>query len=175
MDFEELVSLRRSTRSYEPSEISYDEIYEIIACALEAPSWKNTETGRYYVALSKEEVEAVSEMLPDFNRESTQNACAYIVTAFKMGESGYNGGEATEEGELWGAYDLGLQNQLLILKAKELGYDSLIMGLRDVEALRGKFDIPDDEMIMAVICLGKAEGEPSRPKRKDVKDISVII
>ena len=35
-----------------------------------------------------------------------------------------------------GCYDLGLQNENLILKAKELGYGTLIMGLRAGDKLR---------------------------------------
>ncbi len=41
-----------------------------------------------------------------------------------------------ELGNGWGCYDLGLQNENLILKAKELGYGTLIMGLRATSSVR---------------------------------------
>lgn len=46
-------------------------------------------------------------------------------------------------GNGWGCYDLGLQNENFVLKAAELGYGTLIMGLRDGEQLRKVLDIPE--------------------------------
>ena len=62
-------------------------------------------------------------------------------------------------------------NENLILKAKELGYGTLIMGLRAGDKLREILSIPETETVMAVIAIGKAAEEPARPKRKDVEDI----
>ena len=112
MEFSELVKVRRSVRSYQASPIPEADIREIIACAQLAPSWKNSQTGRYYIALSEEAIAAVMESLPGFNRNSSKNA-AYIVTSFKKGQSG----AGSPEEDYWGAYDLGLQNAYLILKA----------------------------------------------------------
>ena len=69
---------------------------------------------------------------------------------------GYYYGISGNGNDYWGAYDLGLQNSYLILKAKELGYDTLIMGLRDEEKLRAYFNIPEDEIMLPVIAIGKA-------------------
>ena len=71
MEFTKLVQERRSVRSYREAEVSKEDIEEMVRTALFAASWKNTETGRYYVALSKEAVDAVRDALPDFNRNST--------------------------------------------------------------------------------------------------------
>ena len=72
-----------------------------------------------------EAVAAVRNALPLFNQKSTNNAAAYIVCTYEKEISGFTKGEADNElGDKWGAYDLGLQNAYLILKAKELGLDS---------------------------------------------------
>ena len=76
-----------------------------------------------------------------------------------------------EIGNGWGCYDLGLQNENLVLKAWELGYGTVIMGLRTGDKLREILSIPETETVMAVIAIGKAAEEPARPKRKDVEDI----
>ena len=47
MEFTELIEARRSVRKYVESEISKAEVEEIVAEALNAPSWKNTEVTRY--------------------------------------------------------------------------------------------------------------------------------
>ena len=131
-----------------------------------APSWKNSETGRYYVAIEKDTIEQVYNLLPDFNKTASKNA-AYIIATYKRGISG-NGDDT------WGAYDLGLQNSYLILKAKELGYDTLIMGLRDEEGLRKLFSIPDDEIMLPVIAIGKKDIELVLRPRKQIEEVLKI-
>ena len=178
MEFSCLLEERRSIRDYQPGvEITKADIEKMIYAAQQAPSWKNSETGRYYAAITKEGVKQVRNALPGFNSERTQNAAAYIVTTYKTKISGHDGeGNPTDaNGDAWGAYDLGLQNENLLLKARELGYDTLIMGLRDVEALKNLFAIPDDEVIMAVIAVGKRTATPDKPQRKEIDEILTII
>lgn len=163
MEFSKLIEIRRSCRSYKEGIPSKSDIEEIVKCALMAPSWKNSETGRYYVALDSEAINEVYECLPDFNKNSSKNA-AYIVATYKKGISG-NGDD------MWGAYDLGLQNSYLILKASELGYDTLIMGLRDEDRLRKYFSIPDDEIMLPVIAIGKKAKELNLNPRKEIKEV----
>ena len=171
MEFDELVKIRRSCRSYSEARISEDEIKEIITTAQLAPSWKNTQTGRYYVSLSDEAISGVFDALPEYNQRSSKNA-AYIVTTFVTKLSGKaTDGSMAEEGDLWGAYDLGLQNMLLMLKASELGYDTLVMGIRDAQALRKCFAIPEEEQIMSVISNGRKNGELGIRPRKQLDEI----
>ena len=174
MEFEELVKERRSVRSYKEAEVSPDDLKEIVRCALMAPSWKNSETGRYHAALSKEAIEAVGDCLPEFNRNRTKNA-SYIVVSFKKDISGFNEGKPCDpNGNILGGYDLGLQNAYLLLKAKEMGYDTLVMGLRDDNRLREILDIPEDEIIMAVLAIGKRNVDPDLRPRLDVEEILKI-
>lgn len=166
MEFSKLVENRRSCRSFVEAEVRKEDIEDIAKCLLMAPSWKNSETGRYYVAIEKDTIDKVYNCLPDFNQKSSKNA-AYIIATYKKGISG-NGND------YWGAYDLGLQNSYMILKASELGYDTLIMGLRDEETLREIFNIPDDEIMLPVIAIGKRNGELRLNPRKDISDVLTI-
>lgn len=169
MEFEKLLELRRSVRAYREERVDEDDIRKIIKCAQETASWKNSQTGRYYVSLSDEAINEVFEDLPDFNKNSSKNA-SYIVATFKKGISGYG----SEEADLWGAYDLGLQNAYLMLKASELGYDTLVMGLRDEKKIREYFNIPEDEIMLPVIAIGKRSKDPNKPVRKELDEILVI-
>ena len=166
MDFTKLVEERRSCRSFTNEPVSKTDIEEIIKCALMAPSWRNSETGRYYVAIDQDAINEVYECLPDFNQKSSKNA-AYIIATFKKGISG-------DGDDNWGSYDLGLQNSYLILKARELGYDTLIMGLRDENKLREIFSIPDDEIMLPVIAIGKRNGDLSLRQRKELDEVLII-
>lgn len=173
MEFNELVKLRRSVRSYRRCDVKKEDLEAIVECALLAPSWKNSETGRYYVALGEEAIEEIYNDLPDFNQNSTKNA-AYIIATFKRGISGFSDSEASKEGDIWGGYDLGLQNAYMLLKASELGYDTLVMGLRDEGKIRQYFEIPADEIMLPVIAIGKRAAEADLKPRKTLEEVLKI-
>ena len=53
MEFQKLIESRRSIRKYDGSKkVTKEQIETLIAAATEAPSWKNSETARYYCVLS---------------------------------------------------------------------------------------------------------------------------
>ena len=177
MEYEVLLNVRRSIRSYkENMTVRKETIEEMIGAAQKAASWKNSQTARYYVALSEEAIQAVRAALPGFNQNSTVNACAYIITAFETKRAGFDreGNPDNELGDEWGAYDLGLANENMILKACELGLDTLIMGLRDADALRAYFGIPASQQVAAVISVGYRTADPAMPKRKPLEDVAVF-
>ena len=172
VSFDEVLTTRRSVRSYDASKkISETEVRELLTATQEAPSWANQQPSKYYVAIGEEKLKAAMEMI-GANKDRVADAPVLIVSTFERGKSGYFQGQATNEvGEGWGAYDNGLSNCYLILKARAMGFDTLIMGMRDADQLRALFDIPEDETVMAVIALGYRNEEPTHPDRRDLDDI----
>lgn len=170
--FEEVLTTRRSVRSYDASKtISEAEIRTLLTAVQEAPSWANMEPSKYYVAIGPEKRAALLEMIGG-NKERVANAPVLIVSTFETGKSGFFRGQATNEvGDGWGAYDNGLSNAYLVLQARAMGFDTLIMGMRQADAIRAEFAIPESETIMAVIAVGYRADEPSRPARRDLDEI----
>lgn len=173
--FDEIVANRRSVRSYDSSrKISEEQIRTLIATTQEAPSWANVQATRYYVVMSEEKL---NKVLPSMlaNQEKASTAPVLIVTTYKQNQSGFFNGEAANEvGNSWGAYDAGLSNAFLVLKAKEMGFDTLIMGLRDADGLKKALDIPSDEIVMTVVALGYGNQVPKRPDRKALDEVLKI-
>lgn len=175
--FDQIVASRRSVRQYDPDKkISEAEIRTLIQTTIEAPSWANNQPVRYYAAISPEKVAAVRELLGGNNQRNTADAPVLIVSTYKKGGSGFFRGQAANEiGDGWGAYDNGLSNAYLILKAREMGFDTLIMGIRDSQGLRSLLGIPEEEEIMAVISVGYRIQDPNRPARKNIDEIAVFF
>ena len=171
--FDEVLTTRRSVRSYDATKtISEEEVRQLLIATQEAPSWANQQPSKYYVAMSKEKLDAVKELVGR-NKQNIADAPVVVVSTFERGKSGFFDGNATNEvGEGWGAYDNGLSNAYFILKARARGFDTLIMGMRDADALRELFDIPSNETIMAVISLGYRASEPNRPERRPLEEIA---
>ena len=170
MEFTELIAERRSVRKYETA-VSREEMEVILTAARQAPSWKNQQTSRCYVLETPEKLEELrAEALPSFNRNSSANA-TLVVTTYVKGVVGFNDEPPVNEiGTGWGAYDLGLHDAYLILAARNRGYDTLIMGIRDAGVIREKLGIPDNEEIMSVIAVGKRAENPSPRPRKDLAE-----
>ena len=170
--FDEVLTSRRSVRSYDATKkISEAEVRELLLSTQEAPSWANQQPTKYYVAISEDKVKAVQDMVGG-NKERIKDAPVLIVSTFERGKSGFfQGNPANEVGDGWGAYDNGLSNCYLILKARAMGFDTLIMGRRDADALRSLFSIPEDEAVMAVIALGYRDGEPRQPGHRPLDEI----
>lgn len=176
MEFSEVVKSRRSIRKYKGNTtVDREVLEEIIKFAQYAPSWKNSQTGRYYIVTSSEKLAKVKEeCLPEFNCKNCDKAPVLVVATYVMNRAGFekDGTLTNELGNQWGAYDLGLQNQNLLLKAKEMGLDTLVMGIRNAEKLREILSIPESEQVVSVISLGYGDIHPEMPKRREISEIA---
>ncbi len=179
MELNELLEQRKSVRAYDETRtVERETIEKLIAAAQMAPTWKNSQTGRYYVIAGKENLEKFRETcLHPYNAKNSAGASALIVTSFVGNISGFrkDGSRDNELGNEWGAYDLGLQNANLLLKATELGLSSLVMGLRDADKIREMLGIPSEEIIVSVIALGYAAAETERPPRKSLEEVAKFL
>ena len=169
---DDLFLTRRSIRNYEPGRtISEAQVRELLTAAQNAPSWANQQPSKYYVAISPEKHDAVLEMIGG-NKDRVINAPVFIVSTFEKSKSGFfRGNPANDAGELWGAYDNGLSNAYLVLKARDMGFDTLIMGMREANKLRELFAIPENEAILAVIALGYRAEEPNMPVHRPLDEV----
>ena len=173
MEFTELIQERRSIRAYKNEQIDHAVLEQIAREAQMAPSWKNLQASRTYVVCSPEKIEELrTKGLPSFNQKSS-NGAAYFVTTFVRETVAFTAGKAdTELGDKWGAYDLGLHDAYLVLAAKNAGLDTLIMGIRNPEAIREILGIPENEDIMSVIACGKRDQDPALRPRKPLEEVA---
>ena len=169
MEFRQLIQARRSVRAYEKAP-AHEDLVEILKMAQMAPSWKNMQASRCYVAEGAETLEKLKNALHPANQKKPGPA-ALIVTTYVKDQVGFTKGEPDNEvGNGWGAYDLGLHDAYLVLAASEMGYDTLIMGLRDAQQIRQILSIPENEEVMAVIAVGKRAEEPLLRPRKPLEE-----
>ena len=172
MEFQELITARRSIRKYDGA-VSRSDLNAILRVAQQAPSWKNQQTSRCYAVVTPETLEDLrAAALPSFNRNSSAKA-ALVVTTYVRDVVGFSDGTPVNEiGNGWGASDLGLHDAYLILAAKDMGYDTLIMGIRDAEVIREKLGIPANEEIMSVIAVGRPAETPAPRPRKAPDEVT---
>lgn len=175
MELKNAIFGRRSIRQYAPCEVKKEEIEELVRCAQASPSWKNSQTARFYASVSPEAKQNLRGCLASFNYDRTENAGAFIVTTVEHGISGYTAQGETHLGNGFECFDNGLAVENLLLAAYEMGYGSLIMGLYKEKELRSLLNIPEGEHIVAVIAIGKADVDPEMPERNSIDKVLKIF
>lgn len=175
MELQTCIEQHRSVRKYKNQSVPRELIREIIKAATFAPSWKNSQVSRYYVAEGNAKKELAS-YLGEFNGRNVQDAPVLIVSTVVNKRSGFTraGEYETHLKDGFQYYDCGMQSMNLCLKAHELGLATLVMGIYDEAAIRKLFNIDESQIIVAVTAVGYADGETSMPKRKSVDDITVF-
>ena len=88
MELQACLENRRSIRQYKDTPVSREVIKELIEAAILAPSWKNSQVSRYYVADGEKNVQ-LAECLTDFNQKNVKDAPVLIVSAVVKGRSGF--------------------------------------------------------------------------------------
>lgn len=78
MELSEALNNRKSTRHYIDKKVDKSLLDEMLSAANLAPSWKNSQTPRFYVATGEKSKNAVREALPEFNRKNSENASAAL-------------------------------------------------------------------------------------------------
>ena len=106
MEFQKLIETRRTVRKYAAdSEVTREQMETLIHAAQEAPSWKNSQTGRYYCVLSREIVDKIrATCLPGAGNAGKSENAALIVTTFVHDRAGFqkDGTADNELGNGWG-------------------------------------------------------------------------
>ena len=84
MGLDEIISRRVSVRHFDASrKIPREILTEILGAASLAPSWKNSQTARYYIAESAGAFEKIRQCLGARNARNVAGASVLAVTSFE--------------------------------------------------------------------------------------------
>lgn len=172
MEFNNILEKRRSIRKFLPTKIDKDVLNKLFLSAQQAPSWKNSQTARYYIVTNEEILNRLkNEAIDDSNKPKVNNCPCFIITTFVKNRSGFDraGNAENEIGNGWGIYDAALQHQNLISEATQQNLGTLIIGLRDIALITELLSIPEEETILSIIAIGYHEENPTAPKRKELE------
>ena len=175
MELQKCLETRKSIRKYKDTPVARETIQELVKAAQLAPSWKNTQVSKYYVAMGEAKKDFSEKCLPTFNRNNTEDAPVLIATTVVDGLSGYTQQGDTHLKHGFACFDNGLQVANFCLKATELGLGTLIMGLYKEAQVREFFNIPENEHIVAILGVGYPDQDPDAKPRKELDEILTIV
>ena len=177
MEAIECIKGRRSIRAYTNEPVDREVINKIVEAASYAHSWKHTQTARYRVIESKELKDKIaSECTHTYpnNGEIIKQAPVLVVVSFVKNRSGFerDGSFSTSKGDRWEMFDSGIATEAFCLAAHSFGLGTVIMGLFD-DTVKEAIELPDNQDISCIICLGHKAEDPVAPKRKAVEDLVI--
>ena len=170
----EAIKSRRSVRKFKENSIPHTLLEQLISIASYAPSWKNSQITRYIAIEDPKMREMIADSCcSEHNSSIIKPAPLLVATTLIKGRSGYerDGSFSTSAKDLWQAYDCGIAGQTFCLAAKELGLDTVIMGLFDMEKAASIIGVPDDQQLMSLIVVGYGDEAPDAPARKEVNQL----
>lgn len=170
MEFIELVKNRYSCKNFSGKKVEKEKLDIILEAGRLAPTAKNNQIQRIYVARSKDALIKIDELTP-----CRYKAPLVLLVAFDESEAFVYP---------WGKYNTGVEDATIVashmvLAAASLGVDSCWVNLFDPDKAREKFSLPKNEKIVAMIDLGYAnygvKPLENHFKRKNIDETVKVI
>lgn len=181
MEFKDVVINRHSVRKFDERPVDRETIKAIVDVARFAPSWKNTQVVRYHVVDSQEiKAKLATKEVAygfEYNTKTLASAAAIVIQTYKENISGFerDGSYSTKLEDRWQMYDAGISAALFCTAASEQGVGTVIQGYFDEDEIRKVVDLPENERVSAIICMGYPAKEPAASPRKEVEELVDFI
>lgn len=149
MDFLELAKERYSVRSYENRPVEEEKLLKILEAGQVAPTACNNQPQKVYVLQSREALQKVDGVTP-----MRFGAPVVLLIAYDKQESW----KATPCGDPYdaGGMDASIVCTHMMLEAQDLGIGSLWVRYFNGKEMHEAFDLPENEVVMCMLCLGYA-------------------
>lgn len=155
MEFNEVLSKRRSIRKYKETLIQRETILNILEAARVAPSASNKQPWHFIVVENK-------EMIKQLAKSDWAEKAPLMIVGLADQEASPN----------WCSNDLGIAFQHIALAVTNLGLGGCWMGQTGREdMIRKLLDIPDRLKPVAVMPIGVPDENPEPKARKSLSDI----
>ena len=148
MEFTEVIRNRYSCKKFSPKPVEEEKLQEILAAGRLAPTAKNLQEQRIYVAKSPESLAKIDQVTP-----CRYGAGTVLVVAYdKNNVFTYPGGKRDS-----GIEDASIVATHMILAAYNAGVDSCWINFFDPDQLAASLGLPENEEILMLLDLGYAE------------------
>jgi nitroreductase len=170
MDVKDAINKRRSIRKWQNKEIPEEAIKELLEAARRAPSAKNVQSHKYFIARGKIKSELVEGGA--FKRPFVGEAPLIIVCCADPSEYPESV-EVDESPEHYAYIDLSIAASFLTLRATELGLGTVFIAWIYREKIREILGIPEKYIIPFVIPIGYPDENPPEKPRKNLNEIMI--
>ena len=169
------IKSRRSVRVFNGKNVTDDEIMQVLEAARYAPSARNIQPIEYIVVRDENTKEKLSNAA---RQKQPLNSPVSIVVVGDLSRAGMAGRlsihdtTTNNKGVQFFIYmDAAASIQNMLLAANKLGIGSLWISSFDEKALGGIMKLPEDHIPLAIITLGRYDGEKTVPPRRSPEEL----
>lgn len=165
MEFNEVIKKRYSCKKFDGRAVDKEQLENILKAGQLAPTAKNLQEQRIYVAQSADALAKIDKLTPCRYGASTVIIVAYDTNSLFT----YPGGKRDS-----GIEDATIIATHLMLAAKANGVDSCWINFFDPDAAAKEFELPANEEVLMLLDLGypapDASPLPNHESRKDLTE-----
>jgi nitroreductase len=174
MELSQAINERRSVRDYRSDPVPDAVLEQVLEAARMAPSWANSQITRFF-AVKDPAVKlliqgAVSKGNPAFN--ALGQAPLVLVAAGIRGRSGFYKGSPSNKNGDYAMFDVALAVENAVLKARELGLGTVLMGVFNVDKIKEALKLPAEMDPFILTPLGyPTSNDQFTPPRKEISEL----
>lgn len=162
----EAIRKRRSVRKYEETELTDDQVNQVLESARYAASWANKQGWHLMVVKNAETRAKVSGVL-EGNPGARAVATAPVLLVVCMDPSA----SGVMKGKEYYMVDAGILMDHLMLEAADLGLGTVFIGMFDEDRIRAVLGVPEEYRIVGLTPLGIPSKVPGERPRMELENI----
>jgi nitroreductase len=155
MEFMDVVTRRKSVRSFTNQTIQEETLSKVLEAARWAPSWANKQSPQFIVVTDKEKIAALAGEF----RVWLKQAPVVVVACADPEKSGFH------DDMDYFLVDVGIALQQLVLAATDLGLGTCWIGAFDEAAIKRVLGVPENIKVVAYTPLGYPAKEDAYSQR----------
>lgn len=164
-DFETVIRKRTATRKFKNEKVEIEKINKILEAGRLAPTAKNQQPQKIYVASSDEALEKIDKVSP----------CRYGAPAVLIVCSDRNIAWSKEDYSTY-EMDACIVATHMMLEATNIGVDNIWIEMFDKEKLKKEFELEDNIMPICLIPIGyKSDDYLGNPLHNERRDLSEFV
>lgn len=166
MDFKQVLTNRKSIKSFSSQEIPEHKIYSLLEAARLAPSWGNNQCWRILIVKDKETKEKVADTIDSRNsaKDAIFEAPVLLVVCAIPDSS------AEIDGKEYYLVDSGIVMEHMVLAASNEGLGSCWIGEFDELKIKTLLRIPGEVRVVALSVIGYSDESPDTEKRLPINE-----
>jgi len=153
MDFQDVVKVRTSIRSFSDQHVEPDKIGQALECARLAPSWANRQCWSFIVVRKREQIEVLAKAAGTSNRWLSKAPVVIVA----CGDPNLSG---TRNDIKYFVVDVAIALEHLVLAATDLGLGTCWIGAFDEDKVKQILGIPDKIRVVALTPIGYPAARP---------------
>jgi nitroreductase len=163
MEFDSVISKRKSVRSFKDKRVSWKDIIEAVDAACKGPFADGINNLKFLIIEEPEAIEKVAEL-----SNQLWIAEAPVVVILCSDDSNLEEMHG-DRGRVYSRQQAGAAIENFLLKVTDMGLSSCWVGSYTDELIKTTFQIPNHIQVEAVLPVGYEKGKAPQKKKKDLE------